>query len=84
MVSQEDEDACELDQTEEVGLVNSQRGNQTTKIMQPGEQALDFPSPTVAPQLAAVLRSGATAVALVGFDRCRTAVWRRVSSGSLS
>ena len=39
--------------------------DQTAKIMQPGKQTLDFPTPTVAAQLTAILRSRFAAVVLV-------------------
>jgi hypothetical protein len=44
-------------------------GDQTAKTMQPGKQPFDLPTPTIAPQLATVLRFGSAAVALVGRDQ---------------
>ena len=37
--------------------------------MQPSKERFDFPAPAVAPQLASILRFGATAVSLVGRDQ---------------
>src|SRR5882672_10976746 len=65
---QEDNEAAELEHAEEIGFVIFPATDQSPEIMEPGEEALDFPAPTVATQFAAVLGALATAVVLVGRD----------------
>ncbi len=47
-------------------------GDQAAKIMQPGKQTFDLPTPTVTPELASILGFGSAAVALVGRDQLDT------------
>ena len=65
---QENNEAAELEYTEEIGFVIFPAADQSAEIVKPGKEALDFPAPTVATQFAAVLGSLATAVVLVGRD----------------
>ncbi len=55
MLSEGDEDASEVDEAEKVFEAALIAGHQAAEVMQPGEQALDFPAPPVAPQLPSVL-----------------------------
>jgi len=53
---QEDHSACELNHTEEIFWVIFPANDGATKVMEPGEQAFDFPATPVAAQNPAVLR----------------------------
>src|ERR1035438_7700214 len=65
---QEDNEAAELEHAEEIDLVIFPAADESAKIVEPGEEALDFPAPAIATQFAAVLGAFATAVVLVGRD----------------
>src|SRR6266446_1171621 len=67
-IPQEDDGACELDHPEEIFWVIFPANDSTTKVMKPGEQALDFPAPPVTTQNAAVLRGSCDAHKFVGRD----------------
>src|ERR1700686_310285 len=66
---QEDDEATELEHTEEVGLVIFPSGDQSTEIVEPSEEALDFPAVAVAAQFATVLSALPTAIVLVRRDQ---------------
>jgi hypothetical protein len=65
---QENYEAAELEHAEEVGFVIFPAADQSAEIVEPGKESLDFPTPAVATQFAAVLGALATAVVLVGRD----------------
>ena len=65
---QEDDEAAEMKHTEEVGLVILPAGNETAEVVEPGEEALDFPAAAVAAQFAAVLGVFPAAIVLVRCD----------------
>ena len=65
---QENDEAAELEHTEEVGLVIFPAGDQPAEIVEPGEEALDFPAAAVAPQFTAVLGALAAAIVFVRRD----------------
>src|ERR1700686_1457848 len=65
---QENYEAAELEHAEEISLVIFPAADQSAEIVEPGKEALDFPAPAVATQLAAVLGALAAAVVLVGRD----------------
>ena len=62
---QEDYEAAELEHAEEIALVIFPAADESTEIVEPGKEALDFPAPT---QFAAILGALATVVVLVGRD----------------
>ena len=64
----EDNEAAELEHAEEIGFLIFPAADESAKVVKPGEEALDFPAPTVATQFAAVLGALATAVVFVGRD----------------
>src|SRR5271156_3308149 len=64
----EDNEAAELEHAEEVGFLMFPAADESAEIMEPSEEALDFPAPTVATQFPAVLGALATAIVLVGRD----------------
>src|SRR5258707_14047727 len=63
---QEDDGASELNHPEEIFWVVFPANDGATKIMEPGEQALDFPATPVAAQNAAVLRASGDEHEFVG------------------
>src|ERR1035437_10957803 len=65
---QENNEAAELEHAEEIGFVIFPAADQSAEIVEPGEEALDFPALAIATQFAPVLGSLATAVVLVGRD----------------
>jgi len=65
---QEDNEAAEVEHTEEIGFVIFPAAHESAEIVEPGKEALDFPASTVATQFAAVLGALAAAVILVGRD----------------
>ena len=65
---QEDNEASELEHAEEIAFVIFPAADESAEIVEPGEEALDFPAPTVAAQFATVLGALAAAVVLVGRD----------------
>src|SRR5450755_1149044 len=66
---QKDDGASELDHPEEIFWVVFPANDGATKIMQPGEQAFDFPATPVTAQNAAVLRRRSDAHEFVGRDQ---------------
>ena len=68
MPQEDDDEAAELEHTEEIGFVIFPTADESAEIMKPGKEALDFPAPTVATQFAAVLGALATTVVFVGRD----------------
>ena len=62
---QEDHEATELDHGEEVDLMMFPARDQSAEVVQPGEEALDFPAAAIAAQFATVLRGFSRAVAVV-------------------
>src|SRR5258708_28801823 len=67
-MSQEDDGASELNHPEEIFWVVFPANDGATKIMEPGEQALDFPATPVAAQNTPVLRHRCDAHEFVGRD----------------
>jgi len=65
---QEDDEAAEMEHTEEVSLVIFPAVDQSAEIVQPCKEALDFPATAVPPQFAAVLGALAAAIVLVRRD----------------
>src|SRR5260370_17245991 len=65
-MAEEDDGAGELNHPEEILWVVFPGNDGATKIMEPGEQALDFPATPVAAQNAAVLRGSGDAHEFVG------------------
>ena len=65
---QEDNGASELNHPEEILWVVFPANNGATKIMQPSEQALNFPTTAVAAQAATVLSCGRNAHNFMGSD----------------
>src|ERR1700730_2660866 len=66
---QEDDEAAELEHAEEVGLVILPTGDQSAEIVEPSEEALDFPTAAVAAQFAAVLGALAATIVFVWRDQ---------------
>lgn len=66
---QEDDEAAELDHSEEVDLMMFPARDQSSEIVKPGEEALNFPAAAVAAQFATVLRGFSRAVAVVRRDQ---------------
>jgi hypothetical protein len=66
---QQDDKAAELEPAEEVGFVIFPAADQSAKVVEPGKEALDFPSATVATQFAAVLSALAAAIVFVRRDQ---------------
>ena len=44
---QEDNEAAELEHTEEIGFVIFPAADEAAEIVKPGKEAFDFPTPTV-------------------------------------
>ena len=65
---QQDDEAAELQHAEEVGFVIFPAADQSAKVVEPSEEALDFPAVTVAAQFAAVLSALPAAIVLVRRD----------------
>jgi hypothetical protein len=61
----EDDEAAELEHAEEVGFVILPSAHEPAEVVEPGEEALDFPSAAVATQFAAVLSALPAAIVLV-------------------
>jgi len=66
---QEDHSACKLNHPEEVLWVILPANDDATIIMEPSEQALNFPATTIAAQHAAVLGDGSAAVPAMRGDQ---------------
>src|SRR5579864_4017813 len=66
---QEDHSTCELNHPEEILWVVLPASDDATIIMEPSEQALDFPATTVSAQGAAVLGDGSAPVPTVRRDQ---------------
>jgi hypothetical protein len=62
---QEDDEASELEHTEKVGLVIFPAAHESAKVVEPSEEALDFPTAAVAAKFSAVLSALAAAIVLV-------------------
>ena len=62
---QEDNEAAELDHGEEVCFVVFPARDQSAEVVQPGEEALNFPAAAVTAQFAAILGGFSGAVGLV-------------------
>ena len=65
---QEDDEAAELEHTEEIGIVIFPAANQSAEVVQPSEEAFDFPAAAVTTQFATVLGVLPAAIVLVGRD----------------
>jgi len=57
-----------LEHTEEVGLVILPTGDQSAEVMEPSEEAFDFPAAAVTAQFAAILSALAAAIVFVRRD----------------
>ena len=66
---QEDNEATELDHGEEIGFVMFPARDQSAKVVQPGEEAFDFPAATVTAKFAALLGRFPGAVRVVRRDQ---------------
>src|ERR1700733_1627581 len=66
---QEDNEAAELKHAEEIGFMIFPTADQSAKVVQPGEEALDFPASAVATQFATVLSSFTGPIELVRRDQ---------------
>ncbi len=64
---QEDNEAAELDHSEEVDLMMFPARDQSAEVVKPGEEAFDFPASAVAPQFTTVL-GGSVAIVFMGRD----------------
>jgi hypothetical protein len=69
---QEDDGTSELNHPEEILWVIFPANDDTTKIMKPREQTLDFPATPVTAQYAAVLRGGFVSSGSVGSNQLHT------------
>ena len=56
---EEDLGARQLQEAEEVGDVVFPAGDQASRVVEPGEEALDFPAPPIAAERTAILRGAA-------------------------
>ncbi len=65
---QEDNEAAELEHTEEVGLVIFPTADEAPEVVEPRKETLDFPATAVATKFTAVLGVLPVAIALVGRD----------------
>jgi hypothetical protein len=65
---QENDETAELEHGEEVGLVIFPTADQSAEIVEPCEQALDFPTATVTTQFAAILGVVPEAIEFVRCD----------------
>jgi hypothetical protein len=66
---QEDDKAAELEHAEEVGFVIFPAAHESAKVVEPSEEAFDFPATAVSTQFAAVLRALPAAIVLVRRDQ---------------
>src|SRR3990172_13268942 len=66
---QEDEDASQMEHGEEVFGVILPAGDEPSRVVQPGKEALDLPAAAVAAQGATVLGGGIDAADVVGSDQ---------------
>ena len=62
---QKNDEASELEHTEEIGFVIFPAADKSAEVMEPGEKAFDFPAATVTTQFAAVLGILPAAIELV-------------------
>ena len=65
---QENNGAAELQHAEEIGFVIFPTTHQSAEVVEPGEEALDFPAAAIAAQFAAVLGARAATIPLVRGD----------------
>jgi len=65
----EDNKAAKLEHAEEVGFLLFPAADESAEIMEPSEEALDFPAAAIAPQFPAVLGALAAAIVLVRRDQ---------------
>lgn len=68
-MSHEDNEAAKLEHAEEVGFLMFPAADESAEIMEPSEEALDFPAAAIAPQFPAVLGALAAAIVLVRRDQ---------------
>src|SRR5690242_13864077 len=69
---QENDETAELDHAEEIDLMIFPTADQSAEVVQPREEALDFPATAVTTQFAAVLGILPAAVVLVGRNESDT------------
>jgi len=65
----EDHEAAKLKHAEEIGFLMFPAADESAEIMEPSEEAFDFPAAAVAPQFPAVLGALAAAIVLVRRDQ---------------
>src|ERR1017187_1196201 len=65
---QEDDEAAELQHAEEVGFVIFPAADESAEVVEPSEEALDFPAAAVATKFPAILSILPTAIVLVRCD----------------
>jgi hypothetical protein len=68
-MSREDHEAAELKHAEEVGFLMFPAADQSAEVVEPSEEALDFPAAAVAAQFATVLGVLPAAIVLVRRDK---------------
>ncbi len=68
-MSREDHEAAELKHAEEVGFLMFPAADQSAEVVEPSEEALDFPAAAVAAQFATVLGVFPAAIVLVWRDK---------------
>lgn len=66
---QEDNEAAELDHSEEVELMVFPARDQSAEVVKPGKEALNLPAAAVAPQFATILRGFSRTVAAARIAR---------------
>jgi hypothetical protein len=67
-MSGEDDEAAELEHAEEVGFLMFPAADESAEVVEPSEEALDFPAAAVTTEFAAVLSAFPAAIVLVGRD----------------
>src|SRR5579862_7466682 len=67
-MSGEDDEAAELEHAEEVGFLMFPAADESAEVVEPSEEALDFPAAAVTTEFAAVLGAFPAAIVLVGRD----------------
>ncbi len=65
----EDNEAVKLEHADEVGFLMFPAADESAEIMEPSEEALDFPAAAIAPLFPAVLGALAAAIVLVRRDQ---------------
>jgi hypothetical protein len=74
-MSGEDDEAAELEHAEEVGFLMFPAADESAEVVEPSEEALDFPAAAVTAQFTTVLGVLPTAIILVGRDQKDTVLF---------